>query len=398
MPPRCWVGIGTPMTGSERLGRQHPRQVGGPAGAGDDHPDAAPGGLLRVAEQVVRRAVGRDDPQSRTGRRSSMSTAQACSSTGKSERLPPTTPTTGGPAMSQLIVALLPSSIERVRPNAACAAAPRAARAPRRSTTRPRSGAPSCDARRPAACRTGGGGRRRLPWRGRCRRPRGAPSRDRPVPSRLTIAARRERRRRTEPEPADRPDVLLELRGRGALDRPVAAVVDPRGELVDDEAAVGHEEQLHGQRADEAHRHGQPLPELGGTRGDLGRDRRGRHGFRRGCPHRGVLRDSGNVAATPSRPRVTTIETSSRMASRLGQERLAGRPAESFERPVSVRRAVQPDLAPAVVAAGRRLDPHRQAQRGRGSLEVVARSGPRATGRPRRRAPRRSGARRCGPA
>ena len=50
--------------------------------------------------------------------------------------------------------------------------------------------------------------------------------------------------RRSERQAADRPHVLLELAGDGGLDRPVAAVVDARRELVHDERAVGHEEQL----------------------------------------------------------------------------------------------------------------------------------------------------------
>ena len=40
MPPRCWVGIGTPMTGSIVLAASMPGQVGRAAGAGDDDPDA----------------------------------------------------------------------------------------------------------------------------------------------------------------------------------------------------------------------------------------------------------------------------------------------------------------------------------------------------------------------
>ena len=40
-----------------------PGQVRGAAGAGDDHPDPAPGRRLGVAEQVVGRPVRGDDPQ-----------------------------------------------------------------------------------------------------------------------------------------------------------------------------------------------------------------------------------------------------------------------------------------------------------------------------------------------
>ena len=59
-----------------------------------------------------------------------------------------------------------------------------------------------------------------------------------PVPSRLTIAVGASGVGRAEAEAADRADVLLELGRRRALDRPVAAVVDARRQLVDDEGAV----------------------------------------------------------------------------------------------------------------------------------------------------------------
>ena len=45
----------------ERLGGAHARQVGRPAGAGDDHLQAAPLGRLGVGHEQVRRAVGGDD-------------------------------------------------------------------------------------------------------------------------------------------------------------------------------------------------------------------------------------------------------------------------------------------------------------------------------------------------
>ena len=51
------------MTGRRRLGGQHPGQVGGAAGPGDDHPDPPPGRLLGVAVEQVRRAMGGHDPQ-----------------------------------------------------------------------------------------------------------------------------------------------------------------------------------------------------------------------------------------------------------------------------------------------------------------------------------------------
>ena len=47
----------------ERLGGEHPGQVRGTAGAGDDDPDARGRGLLGVAEQVVGRPMRGHDPQ-----------------------------------------------------------------------------------------------------------------------------------------------------------------------------------------------------------------------------------------------------------------------------------------------------------------------------------------------
>src|SRR5215217_2436528 len=46
---------------------------------------------------------------------------------------------------------------------------------------------------------------------------------------------------------ADRPHMLLELRGRGAAERPMAGIVYPRGDLVDHEtldAVLGDQKQL----------------------------------------------------------------------------------------------------------------------------------------------------------
>ena len=48
---------------------------------------------------------------------------------------------------------------------------------------------------------------------------------------------------------ADGAEVLFELRGHGALDRPMAAVVDPRRDLIND-GSVARREILDGQHAD----------------------------------------------------------------------------------------------------------------------------------------------------
>ena len=51
------------MTGSDRLRRQHARQVSRAARPGDDDPDPAARSLLGVAEQMVRRAMRGHDPK-----------------------------------------------------------------------------------------------------------------------------------------------------------------------------------------------------------------------------------------------------------------------------------------------------------------------------------------------
>src|SRR5580692_291702 len=48
----------------------------------------------------------------------------------------------------------------------------------------------------------------------------------------------------------DRSDVLLELRHRSAVDRPMAGIVNPRCDLVDDKAAVAEHEHLDRKHAD----------------------------------------------------------------------------------------------------------------------------------------------------
>ena len=55
------LSIGTPSTGTRRLRRQHARQVGRAAGAGDDRAQAAAGGGFGVVEHLVRHAMRRDD-------------------------------------------------------------------------------------------------------------------------------------------------------------------------------------------------------------------------------------------------------------------------------------------------------------------------------------------------
>ena len=84
-----------------------------------------------------------------------------------------------------------------------------------------------------APCRSGAGGRR-------------APPGSRPgsgsVPMTFTIAAGARTLDVAERPAQDGPQVLLELAGRRALDRPVTGVVDPRCELVGEQPAVDLEQ------------------------------------------------------------------------------------------------------------------------------------------------------------
>ena len=57
----------------------------------------------------------------------------------------------------------------------------------------------------------------------------------RAAPEQIHHGGRPVRDWRPETRPADRPDMLLELRGRRTLDRPVPRVVDARRQLVDHE-------------------------------------------------------------------------------------------------------------------------------------------------------------------
>ena len=125
-------------------------------------------------------------------------------------------------------------------------------RAPRRVSSASAVRWPILRRSKTSACRTGGGGRPGR--RGRPPRRRAGPGVADPCPSRLTIAVGLCAAVSTRARVRDGPDVLLELRGRGALDRPVAGVVDARRELVDDQRAVAEQEQLRGQRAAQVHR------------------------------------------------------------------------------------------------------------------------------------------------
>ena len=62
-PPRCWVGIGTPITGRIVLAASIPGRWAAPPAPAMITADPAPGRLLGIAIEQVRRAMGRHDAQ-----------------------------------------------------------------------------------------------------------------------------------------------------------------------------------------------------------------------------------------------------------------------------------------------------------------------------------------------
>ena len=166
---------------------------------------------------------------------------------------------------------------------------------------------------------------------------------------------------RPEPQPADRPDVLLELGRRGALDRPVARVVDAWRQLVDDQRLVGHQEQLHGQGALEVHRRRERGPDRGRVLRHPGRSRGGhaRSGEDAGVMHVPPDREGRDLVAG-SRDDHRELHREGELA--LGEQDDTGLNAEALPGTVELVRGGDPDLAPAVIAAGRQLETERQAQ------------------------------------
>ena len=197
---------------------------------------------------------------------------------------------------------------------------------------------------------------------------------------------------------ADRPDVLLELAGRGAFDRPMAAVVDPRRQLVDDERAIREQEQLDGQGSD----HIEGFSEVG--RDPLGPCRDlGGHRQRRG--DEGLEQDPGVVPIAPGGerhgPAVEPAGDDHRQLAgkvELAFEQQACRVRRTLEVPpggFEIGRPGQADLRTAVVAADRGLEPKRPAQVGGRGVELGA--GPNlAPGRDRRSGTLRGSAARRG--
>ena len=152
------------------------------------------------------------------------------------------------------------------------------------------------------------------------------------------------------------PQVLLELRGQRALDGPVAAVVRPHGDLVDQQPALGLE-QLHGQQPGHVQLGGQPQPE------PLGLDRRllvqaggrGQHLVADPVPLNG-LHDGVGGALAARRPGDQDGQLALERDVLLGdQPDAVGQHGRRL-----IRGLADPD-APAVVAAGDRLEHDRPA-------------------------------------
>ncbi len=102
-----------------------------------------------------------------------------------------------------------------------------------------------------------------------------------------------------ERQAADGADVVFELRGYRAFDRPVAAVVHARGHFVED-GAVGADEEFQRQDADMVERGGHPSRQrrgFGPLRGDFrrGGDGRGGQDAARVDVARGGVADAGAV-------------------------------------------------------------------------------------------------------
>ncbi len=185
--------------------------------------------------------------------------------------------------------------------------------------------------------------------------------------------------------------------GVGALDRPVAGVVDARRQLVDREGAVAQHEELHGDDADDVEGRRDPGADRRCRAGNASREVRGRDGFDQDSGVVAVAHD-GYAASVPSRARAVMIETSAaksssrstRSGTPAGGPAVGWRPGSPRERrsaPGPVRRSRR--WAPSV-AGVYRARPRPHAGRPRRRSRATVRSGARAS--------RGSGAPRAGPA
>ena len=152
--------------------------------------------------------------------------------------------------------------------------------------------------------------------------------------------------------------MLLELGRRRALDRPVAAVVHPRRELVDHQPAAPQLEQLDRQQPDEVEAADEPVGDLAGVAGHERVDRGGRDALDEDARVVDVARRPGTssdrpVAVAGADDRQLGLEVDLAL-----QEQRAGRPAaERRHRGLDPVRVRDPDLAAAVVPAERHLEP-----------------------------------------
>ena len=193
--------------------------------------------------------------------------------------------------------------------------------------------------------------------------------------------------------------MLLELRRRRALDRPVAAVVDARGELVDHRARpAGQLEQLHGQ-------HARPGPGRGRSKSAISAASKATIGWTGAgatvsarIPRSWRLRATGNASGAPgavagAHDRQLGLEGD--LA--LEQQRVASSPPRDATAAGELGGTLDPQLAAAVVPAERDLEPDRVAEIVRGGRAPPPGRGPRGTARRARRSSAGIAARRAGP-
>ncbi len=168
--------------------------------------------------------------------------------------------------------------------------------------------------------------------------------------------------------------MLLELAGGGRLDRPVTAVVDPRRKLVDDQRAVGHQEQLDGEDPDEAHPRREAGPQF--HRGSLdGRRDPGRDDGPNEDPTivdvpRDRERDRHAIDGPPDHDRQLGLERLLALEQHRAIAEAQRRRRGSDDR-VEIGLVVESDLAPTVVAARGRLQPDRIAELTRGRPDLL---------------------------
>ena len=328
IPPRCWVGIGTPMTGRIVLAASMPGRWAAPPAPAMMTRIPRPRPPLGVAEQVVRRPMGRDDlaaPRARRARRGPRRPPRASGSPTGCRRRPRRRAPRSRSARSSRVLRRRRLAAQR----SACAGRAGPRRAPRRRRARAPSRGPSCGVRRRAACRTGGGGRSGR--RGRRRARRAAPSRARAGAEQVDHRGRRERHRSSRGRARRSPGCAARTATSAAPSIVQWPLLWTRGASSLTTRRPSRRRNSSRSACRQAHRHRQPPADVGGPLGD----RRRRPGpappTRPGCPSSWTFRATGKVAIAPSMPRATMTESSaSKSSSRSARSGVPGsRPRRS---------------------------------------------------------------------